>query len=418
MYVRGEGGAVIAQIERADSGGSSTLDYIHYDQLGSATEVSSSEGSATKVKFDPFGARLSSNLPRSQLSNPLPRVTLGFLGQETEDDLGLINLNGRIYDPHIMRFLSADPLISRPADSQGYNPYSYAYNSPMRWVDPSGFSGCDGFFLFPACGGDSGGGDDGGGGQVGGGNGRGGSSDNGGQTCALPPCPSQCPEGGCGGRPSTSGSTAPEPPKLTGIGSGFGGICAFSDTWVGATVGDGFGDGTSTGSAGSLLQEIGSGFVYAIPGYSNAQIASEAWNRGDYVLWAINEIGSAADIGLAIMTFGGSTLLKAPMLATRGGEALLNPVRNFAAGQLEQHFAKHAAEWGAGNITKIAYLRRAQALLSREVGGDILGAVRANGDILRYNVRTNEFAVGTAEGLIRTLFRPLEGLEYWLRQVL
>ena len=158
--------------------------------------------------------------------------------------------------------------------------------------------------------------------------------------------------------------------------------------------------------------------MYAIPGYSNAQIASEAWNRGDYVLWAINEIGSAADIGLAIMTFGGSTLLKAPMLATRGGEALLNPVRNFAAGQLEQHFAKHAAEWGAGNITKIAYLRRAQALLSREVGGDILGAVRANGDILRYNVRTNEFAVGTAEGLIRTLFRPLEGLEYWLRQVL
>ena len=36
---------------------------------------------------------------------------------------------------------------------------------------------------------------------------------------------------------------------------------------------------------------------------------------------------------------------------------------------------------------------------------------------IRYNVRTNEFAVGTAEGTIRTLFRPQEGMAYWLRQI-
>jgi pyocin large subunit-like protein len=95
----------------------------------------------------------------------------------------------------------------------------------------------------------------------------------------------------------------------------------------------------------------------------------------------------------------------------------LNPVRNFAKGQLDKHFAKHAGEWGAGNITKEAYLKRAQDLLSRKTGDNILGAVRSNGDILRYNARTNEFAVGTAEGVIRTLFRPAEGMAYWLRQV-
>jgi hypothetical protein len=103
--------------------------------------------------------------------------------------------------------------------------------------------------------------------------------------------------------------------------------------------------------------------------------------------------------------------------AARSGQRLLGPARNFAEGQLEKHFAKHAGEWGAGNITQTGYLKRAQDLLSREVGGDILGATRPGGDILRYNVRTNEFAVGTAEGTIRTLFRPQEGMAYWLRQV-
>ena len=83
----------------------------------------------------------------------------------------------------------------------------------------------------------------------------------------------------------------------------------------------------------------------------------------------------------------------------------------------DSHFAKHAGEWGAGNITKAGYLSRAHNLLGREVGGDILGAVRANGDVLRYNMRTNEFAVGTADGAIRTLFRPEKGLEYWYKQV-
>jgi len=49
----------------------------------------------------------------------------------------------------------------------------------------------------------------------------------------------------------------------------------------------------------------------------------------------------------------------------------------------------------------------------RDVGGDILGAVRKNGDVLRYNARTNEFAVGAADGTIRTLFRPQAGMDYW-----
>ena len=89
----------------------------------------------------------------------------------------------------------------------------------------------------------------------------------------------------------------------------------------------------------------------------------------------------------------------------------------FKAGQLDAHFAKHAGEWGAGNITKSGYLNRAMDLLRREPGGGILGHTRVNGDILRYNSRTNEFAIGAKDGTIRTLFRPTDGLNYWNKQV-
>jgi pyocin large subunit-like protein len=110
-------------------------------------------------------------------------------------------------------------------------------------------------------------------------------------------------------------------------------------------------------------------------------------------------------------------LVKIESYAVRAIPAARHAATGFAQGQLERHFRKHAAEWGAGNITRAGYLKRAQSLLRSNVGGDIVGHVRANGDVLRYNVRTNEFAIGAANGTIRTLFRPSEGMSYWLRQV-
>ena len=56
------------------------------------------------------------------------------------DNIGLVNMNGRVYDPGIGRFLSVDPLVSDPTNSQGYNPYSYVGNSPLTHIDPSGYA--------------------------------------------------------------------------------------------------------------------------------------------------------------------------------------------------------------------------------------------------------------------------------------
>jgi len=38
-------------------------------------------------------------------------ILTGFTGHEHDPDLGLINMKGRLYDPAIGRFISADPFV-------------------------------------------------------------------------------------------------------------------------------------------------------------------------------------------------------------------------------------------------------------------------------------------------------------------
>ena len=64
----------------------------------------------------------------------------GFTLHEHLDEMGVIHMNGRIYDPLIGRFMSADPIIQAPGNLQNYNRYSYVMNNPLNLTDPSGFS--------------------------------------------------------------------------------------------------------------------------------------------------------------------------------------------------------------------------------------------------------------------------------------
>ena len=67
----------------------------------------------------------------------------GFTGHEMLDDLGLVHMNGRIYDPLLGRMLSADITVQSPGSLQSYNRYSYVNNNPLRFTDPSGFASSD-----------------------------------------------------------------------------------------------------------------------------------------------------------------------------------------------------------------------------------------------------------------------------------
>ena len=62
----------------------------------------------------------------------------GYTGHEMLPEFGLINMNGRLYDPAIGRFLSTDSYVQEPGNSQNFNRYSYCLNNPLKYTDPSG----------------------------------------------------------------------------------------------------------------------------------------------------------------------------------------------------------------------------------------------------------------------------------------
>jgi RHS repeat-associated protein len=68
----------------------------------------------------------------------------GYTGHEHLLAFGLINMNARLYDPALGRFLSPDPYVQAPDFTQNFNRYSYALNNPLVYTDP------DGEFFFTA----------------------------------------------------------------------------------------------------------------------------------------------------------------------------------------------------------------------------------------------------------------------------
>src|SRR5207237_8890913 len=65
---------------------------------------------------------------------------LGFTGHEQLEEIGMIHMNGRLYDPRIGRFVSADPTTPTGQTGNYWNRYSYVLNNPLGYVDPSGYS--------------------------------------------------------------------------------------------------------------------------------------------------------------------------------------------------------------------------------------------------------------------------------------
>ncbi len=72
--------------------------------------------------------------------------TRGFTGHEMVDSVGIIHMNGRIYDPMLGRFLQADPVVQASKHTQSLNRYTYALNNLLSFTDPSGYSGISSFF--------------------------------------------------------------------------------------------------------------------------------------------------------------------------------------------------------------------------------------------------------------------------------
>ena len=143
------GGGTAIYTRRSNSTNSTY--YVTTDHLGSGDLVLDSAGTVlARESFTPFGERRGSNwqgLPSAGDKAVFADVTRrGFTGHEMLDAVNLIHMNGRVYDPRLGRFLSADPIIQTIALSQALNPFSYVMNNPLTLIDPTGYFGLKSVF--------------------------------------------------------------------------------------------------------------------------------------------------------------------------------------------------------------------------------------------------------------------------------
>jgi RHS repeat-associated protein len=118
-YIYGPGGVPVEQIN------GETPTYLHHDQQGSIRLLTGAAGTTTgSITFDAYGKKVESTGTTSPL---------GYDGQYTSSDTGLIYLRARTYDPATAQFLTVDPLAGLTR-----TPYIYANDNPLTYTDPGG----------------------------------------------------------------------------------------------------------------------------------------------------------------------------------------------------------------------------------------------------------------------------------------
>ena len=139
-YIYGENGIIAILVKTSTSASDlGTMYYVYTDHLGSYNMiVDANKNKIDSLHFDPWGNR-------KQYANWTVNDTRtsflfdrGFTGHEHLDRFRIINMNGRLYDPVIARFFSPDPYVQMPDFTQNHNRYSYCFNNPLMYTDPSG----------------------------------------------------------------------------------------------------------------------------------------------------------------------------------------------------------------------------------------------------------------------------------------
>lgn len=123
-----------------DNNGVETLYYGYTDNQGSLIALTDQNGNIVqKYAYDPWGARRDPSDWRNKDSRTSFINNRGYTGHEHLDNFGIINMNGRVYDPLTAMFFSPDPFIQSGGYWKNYNRYSYCMNNPTNYTDPSGY---------------------------------------------------------------------------------------------------------------------------------------------------------------------------------------------------------------------------------------------------------------------------------------
>lgn len=127
VLVRKEGVELLYQITRDYQGSIKAI----YDEDGKMVE---------ELSFDPWGRMCNPETGAYYAFGEEPNLFLdrGYTGHEHLEKFQLINMNGRLYNPILGRFLSPDPVLADNTDPQAFNSYAYALNNPLKFVDKNG----------------------------------------------------------------------------------------------------------------------------------------------------------------------------------------------------------------------------------------------------------------------------------------
>jgi RHS repeat-associated protein len=142
-YVSGDGELVGAVVYDGNSATTSVY-AIYTDYLGSIELVTDELGNTVAdLSYDAWGMyRDPASWTNPQGTGFQPNkpgwLWRGYTGHEHMEEFQLINMNGRLYDPLVGRMLSPDNYVQDNTSSQNFNRYSYVFNNPLKYTDPTG----------------------------------------------------------------------------------------------------------------------------------------------------------------------------------------------------------------------------------------------------------------------------------------
>ncbi|MDC8099814.1 RHS repeat-associated core domain-containing protein [Chryseobacterium rhizosphaerae] len=125
---------------------SGSYKFLHKDYIGSILAISDEAGNKLEQRhFDAWGNFTHLQIgngaivtDKNIIDNASLLVDRGYTSHEHFAEVGIIHMNGRLYDSLLRRFLNADENIQDPTNTQNYNKYGYVLNNPMMYNDPSG----------------------------------------------------------------------------------------------------------------------------------------------------------------------------------------------------------------------------------------------------------------------------------------
>ena len=124
------------QVENSDE--TTLTRYFHTDHLGSIAVITNEAAVVMeRLSYDAWGVRRHPDGTPDPSGSVASQSSRGFTGHEHLAEVGLIHMNGRVYDPLLARFGTPDPMTEDPFSTQGWNRYAYVGNSPLNFTDPS-----------------------------------------------------------------------------------------------------------------------------------------------------------------------------------------------------------------------------------------------------------------------------------------